>query len=169
MPLAPIEGNFFRLDTASRNNQTILQTIILEPLDTPVLFGLPRMLGVQGGFDSVTRDANESVNAGRTEPEIVSYRVISDTYLPPEDDLRRDNAEYSADKKDVYLQLPPRMDARIEKLARDVIEKAGAKDRYDSARAVESYLQTNFGYTLDLRAGGSDPLADFLFNVKEAI
>jgi protein-glutamine gamma-glutamyltransferase len=167
VPLAPIEGNFFRLDTASRNNQTILQTIILEPLDTPVLFGLPRMLGVQGGFDSVTRDVNESVTAGRTEPEIVSYRVISDTYLPPEEDLRRDNAEYPADKKDIYLQLPSRMDPRIEKLARDVIERSGAKDRYDSARAIESYLQTSYGYTLDLRAGGSDPLADFLFNVKE--
>jgi hypothetical protein len=28
-------------------------------------------------------------------------------------------------------------------------------------------LQTQFGYTLDQKAGGDDPLADFLFNVRE--
>jgi transglutaminase-like putative cysteine protease len=165
--IEPIEGNFFRLETASRNNQTILQTIILEPLDTPTIFGLPRMLGVQGNFETLSRDRNESVSAGRTEAERISYRVISDAYLPPEDELRRDNQAYNEDKKAVYLQLPPQMDERFEKLTREIIEKAGAKNRYDAARAVESYLQTNFGYTLDLKASGSDPLADFLFNVKE--
>ncbi|HEV7645969.1 MAG TPA: DUF3488 and transglutaminase-like domain-containing protein [Pyrinomonadaceae bacterium] len=166
--IGPIEGSFFKLDTASRNNQTILQTIILEPLDTPTIFGLPRMLGVQGSFETLSRDRNESISAaGRTEPERVSYRVISDAYLPPEDELRRDNQAYTQDKKDAYLQLPPQMDERFEKLTREVIEKAGAGNRYDAARAVETYLQTNFGYTLDLKAGGSDPLADFLFNIKE--
>jgi hypothetical protein len=28
-------------------------------------------------------------------------------------------------------------------------------------------LQTNYGYTIDLKAGGQEPLADFLFNIRE--
>ena len=51
--------------------------------------------------------------------------------------------------------------------AKDAIARAGARNGYDAARAVESYLRDNYGYTLDLKAGGPDPLADFLFNVKE--
>ena len=42
-----------------------------------------------------------------------------------------------------------------------------SQNRYDTARIVESYLQNKFGYTLEQKAGGSDPLADFLFNVRE--
>ncbi len=163
---SPIEGSFFKLDTASANNQTVLQTIYLEPLDTPVIFGLPRMAGLQGNFESITRDHNEAITAGRTEPERMSYKVISDIYSPPETELRRDNGAYPQNKG-IYLQLPGQMDERIAALTQDVIDKAGARNRYDKAKAVENYLQTEFGYTLDLKASGNDPLADFLFNIRE--
>ena len=43
----------------------------------------------------------------------------------------------------------------------------GTKNRYDASVAVETYLQNSFGYTLEQRSGGSQPLADFLFRVKE--
>ncbi|MBV9211991.1 MAG: transglutaminase domain-containing protein, partial [Acidobacteria bacterium] len=59
------------------------------------------------------------------------------------------------------------LDPRIGNLAREVITRAHAENRYDQARAIESYLQTEFGYTLDLKAGGNDPLSDFLFRVRE--
>jgi len=161
-----IEGSFFKLDTASGNNRTILQTIYLEPLDTPTVFGLPRMVGIQGDFESITRDHNEAITAGRVEAERMSYKVISDTYLPPEAELRRDNGAYPQNKG-IYLQLPRQMDERFAVLTQDIVEKAGAQNRYDTAKAVEIYLQSNFGYTLDLKASGDDPLADFLFNIRE--
>src|ERR1051325_5784169 len=41
-----------------------------------------------------------------------------------------------------------------------------ARNRYDEARAIESQLQSDYGYSLDMRASGPDPLSDFLFNVK---
>ena len=34
------------------------------------------------------------------------------------------------------------------------------------AKAIESQLQTAYGYSLQMKASGPDPLADFLFNVK---
>jgi hypothetical protein len=66
-----------------------------------------------------------------------------------------------------YLQLPVRIDPRIARLAQEWITKAGAVNQYDAARAIEERLQSDFGYTLDLKAKGPDPLADFLFNVRE--
>src|SRR5207248_2203085 len=66
-----------------------------------------------------------------------------------------------------YLQLPDNLDPRISRLAREMIIKAGAHNQYDAARAIEKHLQNDYGYTLDLKAGGFDPLADFLFNVRE--
>src|SRR5690606_28415666 len=63
-----------------------------------------------------------------------------------------------------YLQLPE-IDPRIAELTEQVI--GDSTNRYDSARRVEQYLQTQFGYTLEMKAGGEEPLADFLFNVRE--
>lgn len=162
----PIEEKFFILGHESGNNRTVTQTIFLEPLDTPVVFGLPQMVGLRGDFDSIIRDNNDSITMGRLFTERMNYKVISDTYLPPEPRLRNDNGEYSFDKH-MYMQLPANTDARFAQLTREVIEKAGAKNRFDAARAVEGYLKNNLGYTLDLKAGGEEPLADFLFNIRE--
>jgi hypothetical protein len=56
---------------------------------------------------------------------------------------------------------------RLPRLARRVITEAGASNQYDAARALEAHLQKDYGYTLDLKISGIDPLADFLFNVRE--
>jgi hypothetical protein len=37
---------------------------------------------------------------------------------------------------------------------------------FDAAKAIESALQNDYGYSLQMKAGGVDPLTDFLFNVK---
>jgi transglutaminase-like putative cysteine protease len=160
------EDNLYKFNNESGKNRPVMQTIYLEPLDTPVLFGLPRITALQGSFESIIRDHNDSITMGRMMAERISYKVASDTYIPPEAVLREDNAAYTQDKG-VYLQLPHQMDERFAKLTSEVIEKAGAKNRFDSAKAVESYLKNNFGYTLDLKMSGRDPLADFLFNIKQ--
>ena len=47
-----------------------------------------------------------------------------------------------------------------------MVVNAHARNRYDEAKAIESQLQSDYGYSLQMKAGGPDPLADFLFNVK---
>jgi hypothetical protein len=64
-----------------------------------------------------------------------------------------------------YLVLPP-LDNRISKLAENI--SAAAPNNYDKAVAIERYLRTHFGYTLDLsRTVPRDPLAYFLFERKK--
>lgn len=159
------DREFIQVDMASGKNNLLLQTVFLEPIDTPVLFALSRPVSIQGGFDYLEKDNYGAISFRRSEFERISYKVWSDRTVPPLDELKADTAVYSAETSGIYLQLPARIDPRIAATAAEVTRNAG--NRYDKARAIEGYLQNNFGYTLDLKAGGDEPLADFLFNVKE--
>ncbi len=157
------DGDVLQVDFSAGRENRAIQTIYLEPLDTPVLFALSRAVAIQGSFPVVFKDAYGSLTYSRSY-ERVSYKVLSDRSLPSDPELRADNKPYIADVSN-YRMLPPVLDQRIEKLAEKVT--ATAQTRYDKARAIETYLQNNFGYTLEQKAGGDEPLADFLFNVRE--
>jgi hypothetical protein len=162
-PHARGDRDIIQVDYASGRDSLTMQTVYLEPLDTPILFGLPRIVGVQGNFPILYRDVNGSVSFPRTGQRI-SYKVLSDTSLPSPARLRADNAPYSRAEEN-YLQLPEHLDPRVASLAGSVI--SGSRNRYDAAKTIESYLQNSFGYTLDQKADGPEPLADFLFNVQQ--
>ena len=157
------DRDLIQVDFASGRENLTLQTIYLEPLDTPVLFALSRAVGVQGNFPVLYKDSHGALTFHRVG-ERISYKVLSDRALPDEAELRVDRAEYEEDI-DNYLMLPPTIDPRIKALAGEVTRNSA--NRYDAAKTVESYLQNNFGYTLEQKASGDQPLADFLFNVKE--
>ncbi len=157
-------SGLFKFGTVGKSEDLTVQTVYLEPIDTTALFGAPRIVAVQGSFPILQRDDNESLTLPRNSERVV-YKVFSDTAPPDAKDLRADDKPYQAFDQ-IYLQLPP-IDGRISSLAKEIVEKAHAKNRYDAARAVENYLQTQYGYTLELKASGDEPLADFLFNIRE--
>lgn len=73
-------------------------------------------------------------------------------------------------ERDDLLLLPDKLDVRIFRLAREVIEgaKGGVNPEDAKARAIEKYLRTNYGYTLKLLpATVQDPLANFLFERRK--
>ena len=158
------ERDLIQVDLARRQEGMTLQTVYLEPLDTPVIFGLPRMVGIQGNFPVLYRDTHGAITFQQRTGERVSYKVLSDTESPPEAKLRSDRAAYPLEFAN-YLQMPQQLDPRIAALTSKLV--SASRNRYDAARVVEAYLQNEFGYTLEQKAGGSDPLADFLFNVRE--
>lgn len=159
----PGERDLIQLDYASGKENLLVQTIYLEPLDTPVLFSVPRTVAIQGNFPALYKDVYGAITFQQNNDR-TSYKVLSDTNLPAAGTLRADNQAYSIESAN-YLQLPGRYDGRIAELAAAV---AGpGRNRYDKALAIESYLRNSFGYTLELRSGGSEPVADFLFNVKQ--
>jgi hypothetical protein len=64
-----------------------------------------------------------------------------------------------------YLKLPP-IDIRIPQLAERIT--TSAPSNYEKAVAIEQFLRTHFGYTLQLgHSHPQDPLAYFLFERKE--
>lgn len=164
--LVKTESNYFILDKTNDISKLITQTVYLEPIDTPVLFALSRPVAIQGNFEFISKDSEGSISTLRRSSGRISYKVYSDNDLPDESLLLNDNQQYQ-DSFNRYLQLPKNLDERIPALAKKIVTETGAKSRFEQAKAIEQYLQNNYGYTLDLKAGGNDPLADFLFNVRE--
>jgi len=161
------ERGFYGLNPGDElQHRLTTQTIFLEALDSPVIFAAPRAMAIQGPFPYLRVDAEGSLQWRRHDFERVIYRALSDTMLPDAETLRRDRRPYTAAFAR-YLQLPGTLDPRVTDLARAMIMQAQAHNRYDAARAIESQLQSYYRYSLDLKASGPDPLADFLFNVGE--
>jgi transglutaminase-like putative cysteine protease len=159
------DRGFFQLGTTEALHRLTTQTVFLEPIESPVLFAAPRLVGIQGDFPYLRVDAEGSIQSRRHEFERLMYKAISDTAEPPLHALRDDLRPYSPGYYR-YLQLPENLDPRIPKYATQIILNSNSLNRYDAARAIESELQNKFGYSLQMKAGGPDPLADFLFNVK---
>ena len=160
------ESGFFKLGTTEDLQRLTTQTFFVEPVDTPVLFGARRVVAIQGKLPYLRIDSEGSIQTRPHDQERVAYKVFSDTAEPSPAALRSDRLQYP-DEIARYADLPANLDPRVGALTREVIQKSGAKNWYDAARAVEAYLRDNYGYTLELRAGGPDPLSDFLFNVKQ--
>lgn len=162
----PLDRGFFKVDSTESLDRLTTQTFFLEPIDTPVLFAAASPVALQGALSYVRQDKEGGLSTREHPLERISYRAYSDTIDPDVNFLRADKNEYTVESAP-YLELPDKMDARIATLAHEVGGRAAAKNRYDKAMAIENYLRTNFGYSLDLRATGDDPVADFLFNIKE--
>ena len=160
-----IERGFFRLGTTDALKGLTTQTVFLEPLSSNVLFAAPRALAIQGDFPYVRVDSEGSIQSRPHDLDRIMYTVISDTTEPDPETLRRDMRPYSrSDQR--YQEYPRTLDRRIADYARATILNARARNRYEAAKAIEMELRNNFGYSLQMRAGGADPLSDFLFNIR---
>jgi hypothetical protein len=159
------DKGFFQLGTTVALHRLTTQTIFLEPIESAVLFAAARPIAVQGDFPFVRVDAEGGMHTRKREFERAIYKVFSDTNEPDISMLRADVRPYSAGFSR-YGILPDTVDPRIGALANAVVVNAHARNRYDEAKAIEAHLQTEYGYSLQMRAAGPDPLSDFLFNVK---
>jgi transglutaminase-like putative cysteine protease len=140
--------------------------VFLEPIGSEVIFGLPRVVTIQGRFLGLTADAGEGLNLPVPPSSRLRYLAISQPPRIPEADLTRSArpGDYPREIRETYLQLPD-LSPRLRALAREL--GAGTKTPYDAARRVEAYLADNLAYSLDLRRESDlDPLDDFLFERK---
>ncbi|HEX8185247.1 MAG TPA: DUF3488 and transglutaminase-like domain-containing protein [Blastocatellia bacterium] len=152
--------------SAADRQNSIEQRIILEPLDTPTLFAAQKPVQVYGPIGMLRRDRLTDALAADGLRGRTNYIVWSDISVPSEQDLRADSPALSPKEiKEVNTRLPRKIDPRIEQLAHDITRNAPTP--YDKVKAIEGELKTRFGYTLDLSIKGSDPLAEFLFDVRE--
>ena len=159
------DKGFFQLGTTVALHRLTTQIIFLEPIESAVLFAAARPIAVQGDFPFVRVDAEGGMQTRKREFERAIYKVVSDTTEPGVSLLRDDARPYPPDVGR-YLDLPKALDPRIKSLTNEIVVNADARNRYDEAKAIETHLQEQYGYSLQMRAAGPDPLSDFLFNVK---
>ena len=156
---------FFRLGTTAALNRLTTQTVFLEPIESPVLFAASRPVAIQGDFRTLRVDGEGSAQVHRHQPVRTMYTALSDMTQPDPGLLRRDSQRYPP-AYNRYREPPKALDPRITARANAVVVNAQARNSYDIAKAIEAHLQQDYGYSLQMTAGGADPLADFLFNVK---
>ncbi len=149
-------------------------TVLLEPVATDAVFAPPYVISLRGNFsgeaastafemrrsyllvDDTTSLFNPFHNYAAMRYEGFSLAPMVAPSL-----LRNAPTAYPELIRSTYLQIPP-LDSRVAELAREITARASTP--YDKAVVIESYLQTNYGYTLNLTGRpGEDALARFLF------
>jgi protein-glutamine gamma-glutamyltransferase len=144
--------------------RSIRYSVMMEPLGTNVFFLAERPRSLTGNFRQLSTDAGGAVYDLDIEHPINRYEAESQLAETDSDELRLAANTVPA-AMDEYLKLPA-LDVRIPKLAEAIT--ASAPSNYDKAVALELYLSTHFGYTLQLpRTLPQDPLANFLFERKQ--
>jgi hypothetical protein len=179
--LTPASEGWFHLSAGennrSRGGRPIQYTVLLEPIASAALFLVNDAESVRGRFNSETgmtpmdqrrayllQDPTGSVFNPYHSFSRMQYEARSILPVPPAAALRKAGSDYSASMRETYLQLP-QLDPRIPDLAKQIT--AHAETPYDKAQALEGYLRSHYGYTLDLTGQpSSDPLAYFLFQKR---
>ncbi len=138
--------------------------VLMEPIGANVFFLAPWARRVSGAYRALQIDAGGAVSDVDSQRPVSIYEADSDISRPSPEQLREagDSLPKFAFS---YLQLPD-LDGRVPLLAAQIT--ASASNNYDKAVALERYLQSHYGYTLQLpRSPVADPLANFLFERKQ--
>lgn len=159
------DRGLIRINTVSALERLTTQTFFLEAIESPVIFVGSRPVAIQSDFPALTVDAESSVQRRKLGFGRVMYKALSDMTPPDINLLRNDNGRDPVLLRR-YIELPATLDPRIEARVNAIVVNAGARSRYDVAKAIETQLQIDYGYSLEMKASGPDPLSDFLFNVK---
>lgn len=144
--------------------QRIHYQVLMEPLASNVFFLAPTAIALEGNYRLLSMDDGGAVFDLDSEHPITRYTATSEIEEPTREELRSASRSYSPELFD-YLQLPP-LDPRVAALAQQIT--ASASNNYDRAAAIETYLHTKFGYTLQLPSTvPRDAIANFLFERKQ--
>ncbi|HEX4602571.1 MAG TPA: DUF3488 and transglutaminase-like domain-containing protein [Candidatus Angelobacter sp.] len=169
--------SFYSEARAAPQLQTLSYRVVMEPVGLNLFFLAPVPLKINGDYHILEirsdgsiyngRPGEVSLNGGEAEgPQSVGvYSAEADTRDPEQYVLNSNSTNYPPRVAMLYLQRP-KLDPRVAQLSRQV--SAQESSNYKRAKAIEHYLQTNFGYTLELPGTHeADPLARFLFERKK--
>ena len=138
--------------------------VLMEPIGTNVFFLAPWARSISGDYRALAVDAGGAVYDLDGQRAITRYEADSDIATPQASQLRAVAQNILAQFAQPYLHLPA-LDPRIPRLAAQIV--GSAANNYDKAAALERYLRTHYGYTLQLpQSLEQDPLANFLFERK---
>ncbi|MBI1747142.1 MAG: DUF3488 domain-containing protein [Acidobacteria bacterium] len=142
----------------------IEQTILLESLNTNVIFTGPRPASiVSQDIITLLRDDHGTLTLPGPPLARLRYTVSSSLRQP---DGAGSPLAVQGKMLTACLALPPTLDARVSELA--ALITANRTTALEKAQALEKHLTTNYAYSLDLtgKAGVADPVAQFLFKTK---
>jgi transglutaminase-like putative cysteine protease len=142
---------------------TLRYRVLMEPLNTTVIFTIPAAQAIFGSFREIGIDDDQTFHNLDRERNVSVYEGVSDVSVPLPTTLGRLTGTVPEAMPARYLEVPEHLDPRIPELAHQLTD--AEPSTYRRAMAIERYLTTQFGYTLQLPSQPpDDPLADFLFH-----
>ncbi len=146
-------------------SEPVLQDILLEPLDTPVLFAAPTAEYIAGELPAVQTDSMNALYRPFSSLTRTRYTAISrEPQFIRQEQISTGPGGYPPAILDRYLQLPELSDRTLE-LSRRVV--AGGTSPYEQVMALQRHLLQNYHYSLDVPpATHLPPLEEFLFGNK---
>ena len=153
-------------ETVSALRQHVIHyRVLMEPIGTNVFFLAPWARDVSGNYRMLAADTGGAIYNFDTSRAISRYEADSDIATAAPSELRAAGRNYPSKVTAGYLRLPP-LDPRVPRLAAQITNSAS--NDFDRAAALENYLKTRFGYTLELpQTVVKDPIANFLFERKQ--
>jgi len=146
-----------------RSHDTLRQDILLEALETSVLFAAPFPESISGDFIALQADHMGGLRLPFHYSARTRYTVTSRTPKLADEDYSTDS-DYPHQIQDRYLQLPL-FSPRVAALAREVSRPAHTS--VERVAVVQAFLLEQYRYSLDVDTiRSSSPLEDFLFERK---
>lgn len=162
--LHPGGSRFIQIKQPTDRKRLISQEVILEPVDTPVIFGAPNIVSIEGQFSSVHINALGALSFSDTPATRVSYTVTSQIPVLTRKDAAVISVRMPMEDEDIYLQVPEKMD-RIRNLAHEVTLLS--QTQLQKVLSIEAFLEKNYRYTLKVKPSLLEsPIDDFLFSQK---
>ncbi|MGA3204346.1 MAG: DUF3488 and transglutaminase-like domain-containing protein, partial [Bryobacteraceae bacterium] len=154
-----------KFERPPRRGQWIVYTVQLSEMSFDTLFYAGMLQSININAPALNYTPGGSLRVSRVSTSGLKYTaqsVMEEEWATP----RVPPEPLRPMERDDLLLLPDRLDVRIFRLAREVIE--GAASDNAKARAINEYLRANYGYTLHLLpATVPDPLANFLFERRK--
>jgi transglutaminase-like putative cysteine protease len=147
------------------NRSTLAYRVVMEPVGSYIFFLASSPVKLSGSYSGIAISIGGSVIKWGDARTVDAYEGEADTTPPAPQVLDSASDDYPPGIAMTYLGVPSRLDARIPVLAQQIT--ANAESNYARAKAIESYLRTKLGYTLELPGEEADPLANFLFQRKK--
>ena len=162
------DGTFLARPAGNRPSDslsgTIRQDILLETLDTAVLFATPFAELVSGEFLTVQADAMGGLFLPLPPSSRIRYSVTSHIPQLIADERTASILDYPDSIRSTYLQVPLRSQ-QVADLAHRVIQQATTP--FEQTLAIQQHLLKNYRYSLEAdTATLNHPLEEFLFTRK---
>ena len=178
--LGPIKNHLVRFPEPAQlresgfGGELVMQEVILEPIESNALFGLPwfHSVTVPFKFRGLLEFDNDYLTLAVAGPisERIMYSVKSRRAFTVDEACAAPGFGFTERERqgrffyEVYLELPPGRD-RLRELAAEVA--GGESDWCGKAVLLRDYLLNNYRYDLQTPSDeAEDPIHDFLFNSR---
>lgn len=159
------DGTFVVRSSGSRptgsSSSPLRQDILLESIETSILFAAPVAESVSGEFPAVQADTMGGLHLPFASPSRIRYSVTSQPRQMIPDEQTAPMPGYPEAIRRPYLQIP-NVSAQVGDLAENVVRQAMSP--YAKALAIQQHLLQRYRYSLDVETSTVEhPLEDFLF------